>query len=240
MLAGVLFYVALIALVTTTILSAGLAMTRMSVARMTQPYLDAGYQRAAVALQERVAAQMQADGAAYPAPVFTPLAPECANAACTYTAGELVSVLQSAPPAFGTSCDPSQSSCAQNVQANPYVDESRIAADVTVEVRDTSGSIVAQRSETLVLRTFAAPPYVAIAGSRESAFDAATASNAAGDDGGAVPATPNPCASAALGIAADTAVRVAYRNQTTSACSDGSAWSNASYGATTPAGGWNP
>src|SRR5579862_3283226 len=112
MLAGALFYVALIALVATTIVSAGLAMTRMSIARMAQPYLAAGYQRALTSLQERVGAQIQTHGIFYPAPAFTPIPSACANVSCTYKSTETIALTASSVPTAGPSCDPLQSSCA--------------------------------------------------------------------------------------------------------------------------------
>lgn len=237
MLAGVIFYAALLALVATTILSAGLAMTRAGISRMAQPYLAAGYQRALGSLQQSIAADMQSGGVPFPAPAFAPLGPSCANAACTFTTTETLAVAQTASPSAGPSCDPVQTNCALNVQTNAYVGESRLAAVITVTVNDAHGAIVATRSGTAVLRTFDAPPYVAIAGSGESSFDDAGA-RAIGDDGGAAPATPNPCASAIAGVADDTSVRVEYRNEKTAACSDGSAWGKASYSSRGTAGGW--
>jgi hypothetical protein len=226
MLAGALFYTALIALAATTILSAGLAMTRMSIALTS--------------LQERVSAQMRAGGIPNPAPSFTPIPSACANASCTYTSTETIALTEEAAPTAGPSCDVSQSNCAPNVQANSYVAESRVTALITVTITDGSGSTIAKRSGTAVLRTFNTPPYVAIAGSRDGAFDDVLASHAAGDDGGAPPATPNPCASAAPGVSDYTAVRVAYRNTVTQACSDGSAWADSSYGVRSSGTGWGP
>jgi hypothetical protein len=236
MLAGVIFYVALIALVATTILSAGLAMTRMTVTRMAQPFIAAGYQRALNSLQQTIAADVQS-GVPFPTPTFAPLGPACANAACTYTTTETIALAQSASPTPGPSCDPGQTNCALNVQTNAYVSESRLSAVVTVTVSDARGAVIATRSLTAALRTFDAPPYVALAGAGESAFDDA-GSRAIGDDGGAAPATPNPCASASAGVADDTSVRVAYRNEKTAACSDGSTWGNASYSSGAGASGW--
>lgn len=240
MFASAIFYVALIALVATTILSAGLAMTRMTIARMAQPYVAAGYQRAVASLAQTISADMQSGGVPYPAPSFTPVPASCANAACTYTTSESIALTNAAAATPGPACDASQSNCAPNVQANGYVAESRLTAAITVTVNDASGALVARRSGTVVLRTFEAPPYVAIAGSRDGAFDDIMNSHAAGDDGGAPPATPNPCARAAPGIADDTTVRVEYRNASTNACTSGSAWANAAYGSRSTSSGWSP
>lgn len=231
MLAGALFYVALIALAATTILSAGIAMTRATIVRASQPYLAAGYQRALTSLQQQIAAAMQSGGIPNPAPSVTPIPASCANPSCTYKTAATIALAQSAAPTPGPSCDPAQSSCALNVQTNAYVAESRVTAIITVTLTDAAGSTIAQRSGTAVLRTLDAPPYVAIAGSREAAFDDVTGGHALGDDGGVPPVTPNPCASAPPGVSDDTTVRVAYRNVVTSACSDGSAWADGSYNA---------
>lgn len=239
MLAGALFYVALIALVAATILSAGLAMTRATSTRMARPYLAAGYQRAVTSLESAVAADMQSGGLPYPAPTFTPLPSECANAACTYTTTATIAVSQTGSATPGPSCDPAQTSCAPNVQTNAYVNESRLTAAIAVSVHDASGALVGARSGAIVLRTMSAPPYVAIAGSRDGAFDDVLSSNAAGDDGGTPPATPNPCMSTTPGAAADTTVRVAYRNAATNACADGSSWGDSSYSTQRSSNGWS-
>lgn len=236
MLAGALVYVALVALIATTILSAALAMTRATIVRMARPYVAAGYQRASASLQSALAAQMQAGGGA-PLPEFTPIPPACANTACTYTVSETIALTQSAAPTPGPTCDPAQTACAANVQTNAYVSESRVTATISVDVKDASGALVLSRAGTIVLRTFDTPPYVAIAGARDGAFDDVAASHAAGDDGGLAPATPDPCTSATPGAAQDTAVRVAYRNAVTNACTNGSSWGDASYAAPA-ASGW--
>jgi hypothetical protein len=231
-LAGALFYVALIALVATTILSAGLAMTRAAGTRMAETYLAAGFQRANASLMQALSAN--------PSATFTPLPPLCANAACTYSTNATIALTQNARPTPGPACDSAQTNCAANVQTNTYVQESRLAAAITVNVLDSDGSVIATRSGTVVLRTMTAPPHVAIAGARDTFFDDVANGNAPGDDGGAPPATPNPCATPAAGLADDTAIRVAYRNAATNACSDGSAWGDASYSASASVAGWAP
>jgi hypothetical protein len=240
MLAGALYSMALIALIAAMVLSAGLAMTRMTMTRMMQPYIAAGYQRAATALQQRIAAQIAGGSAPYPTPAFTPLPAACANATCTYLTSETIVFTETAKPTAGPACDVSQTNCAPNVQTNSYVGESRLTAQITVNVQNSKGNVLASRSGTVVLRTFGVAPYAAIAGSRDGAFDDITGAHLTGDDGGAPPATPNPCAGGAWGVAEDTTIRVAYRNQTTSRCADGSSWGNASYSATGSSSGWGP
>jgi hypothetical protein len=228
-LAGVLFYIALIALVAMTILSAGLAMTRATIVRMAQPSIAAGYQRAATSLQQTIAAEMQSGGVPNPMPVFTPLPAQCANAACTYTSSETITLSSG-----------SANAAAPNTQSNQYVTEGRLGAVITVTVKDSKGAVIAKRSGSVIVRTFAAPPYAAIAGAREGTFDDITSTHAAGDDGGVPPATPNPCASASAGVADDTTARVAYRNVTTTACADGGSWGTVRYSSAAPGGGWSP
>lgn len=240
MLAGVLSYVALIALVAVTILSAGMAMTRMTIERMARPYLVSGLARAQTAVEQTIAADMQAGGVPNPVPTFTPIPAACANATCTYTTAATIALTQSAPATPGPACDASQTNCAPNVQANTYVAESRVTALITVSVNTASGAEVATRTSTLVLRTLDSPPYVAIAGSRDGTFDDVLNAASTGDDGGAPPATPNPCAASGAASVDDTTVRVEYRNKTTGACSDGSTWGSASYSARSAPGGWRP
>lgn len=239
MLAGALAYVALIAIVAATILSAGMAMTRLSIERMTLPYFSSGYQRAAAALEQTVADDMWRGGIPYPAPSFMPIPAACANSACTYLTAETIMLTQTAPATPGPACDTSQTNCAPNVQTNGYVAEGRLTAQITVHILNAQGYSIAARTGTVVLRTFESPPYVAIAGARDGAFDNVLSAANAGDDGGAPPATPNPCASASS-VSDDTAVRVEYRNKDTNACTDGSAWANSSYSVRGASPGWSP
>lgn len=237
MLANALFYVALIALAASTFLSAGLAMARISTARLAQSALSAGYQHAASVLQQQLANALASGEPPEALPSFTPLPAQCAGGGnpCRYQTTETIAI---APISTAPTCDPAATNCAIDEEANPYVNERRVAARITVAVTGASGELLVTRSQELILRTFSTPPYVAPAGARDGSFDDAPAGRAAGDDGGAPPATPNPCAGAAS--AGGTAVRVAYQNAVTGACSDGSGWRNGSYssGGSTP--GWPP
>jgi hypothetical protein len=239
-LANALFYVALIAMAASTLLSAGAAMTRVTILRLSQSALNSGYQRAAAALQQRLATEIAARGFPSPLPSFTPLPQACAggSAACTYKTGATIALTQPAPETFAAACNPSSSNCATNEEANVYVDEHRLSARITVSVSGPDGTVLVARSADVVLRTFSIPPYVAIAGSRDGSFDSFATDRAPGDDSGALPATPDPCASAAP--ASDTVVRVAYRNAVTNACIDGSAWRDGSYSVDGSAAGWSP
>jgi hypothetical protein len=244
MLANALLYVALLGTIATTFLAAGLAMTRMSAVRIAQTSIAAGYQRAAAALTETLAARIQAGGLPSPLPTFTPLPPACieGSTACAYETSETIEFTQEAPPAPGATCDPSQTGCAQNEQANPYVNESRLTARIGVTVTTAGGVTIAKRTADIVLRAINVPPYVILAGARDGTLDELAASQAIGDDGGTASATPNPCAPGAdTGVADDTAIRVAYHNAATNACSDGSSWRSSSYSIRSafPAG-WSP
>jgi hypothetical protein len=235
-----LFYVALITIAAMTFLSAGITMTRMTATRIAQTYLAVGYQRAVSSLQQSIAAYVQSGGAANPLPTLTPLPPACAGSRCAFQTSARVT-LSPANPAPAATCDASQSNCAQNEQANAYVNEGRIPARIVVTVTTSGGMQLARRSSDVILRTIVTAPYVIIAGARDASFDDVASGHAAGDDGGTVPATPNPCASVAPGMADDTAIRVAYQNTTTAQCTDGSSWRSSSYNtAGSSAPGWSP
>jgi hypothetical protein len=242
-LAKALFYVALTGVVTATFLSAGLAMTRASIHRLAQTYVASGYQRAASTLQQTLAEDLRAGGLPSPLPSFTPLPETCVDSSnpCRYENTASIALTQSSVPAASAQCDSNQTNCASNEQANAYVQESRITARITVTIAAAAdGTVLAQRTGDVIVRTMKTPPYAVIAGSRDGTFDDVVGRHAVGDDGGALPATPNPCSSPLpAGISDDTAVRVAYRNQTTNACTDGSAWRTESY-STDSGSAWSP
>lgn len=228
MLLNAIFFVVLLATVAAGFLSAGLAMTRVAAIRGAQAYVNQTYQRASASAQDTLARYMSSGGIPDPAPSMTPLPQACVDARCTFTTSADIRLI-ALPQTVSTACDPSQSSCAQDEEANAYVDERRYAARITAIVRDAGGNVLARRTDDLVLRTIAQPPYVVPAGARDGSFDGISASQAAGDDGGAPPATPAPCAQSSPGSSQSTQIRVAYRNAVTAACTDGSAWRGASY-----------
>ncbi|HET9393049.1 MAG TPA: hypothetical protein VFO29_06000 [Candidatus Rubrimentiphilum sp.] len=213
MLVNALVCVALIALAATTILSAGLVTTRVSVHRLAQTYLSQGYQRAVDTLETNIAAYAQAGSIPSPLPTFTPLPPLCADAnpPCAFTSTATITLSRG-------------NATASNQEANAYVAEDRLAAHISVAVRAPDGTLLATRDNDLTLRTMLSPPYVAIAGARDATFDDVAFGNLVGDDGGKPPATANPCAAGAAGSSDDTVVRVAYKNAQTGACTDGSSW----------------
>jgi|GEM_PF-1738584 len=243
MLANAIVYVALIALVATTFLSAGLAMVRTAIHRSAQTYVTPGFQRAASALQQTLAQDLRTGTLPAPLPTFTPMPPACvdANTPCRYKSSASITLTQTGTAVAGSQCDAMRTNCAAHEQSNAYVRESRITARISVSITAASdGALLATRTADLIVRTMNTPPYAVLAGNRDGSFDDAIAAHAAGDDGGTLPATPNPCATAVAGASDDTAIRVAYRNQTTNACSDGNSWRTESYDSSTEAATWSP
>jgi hypothetical protein len=223
MFANALFYVALIAMTSSTLLSAGLFMARVTIARQAEAALTPGYQRAAEALQQRIAAAIQNGGLPNPLPSFTPLPPVCADSACSYKAAETIVI---------------QPDGAINEEANGYVNEHRVTAHISVTVRAPGGEMLATRSDDVIVRTFDTPPYAAITGANDGSFDGLSQGQTAGDAGGTLPATPNPCGGTAPGD--DTVIRVAYRNTVTGACTDGSQFRSNASSAASNSSGWRP
>lgn len=235
MLLNTLFYVLLIGIASSTFLTAGLFMSRATIERLAQNAVAPAYQRAAGALQQTIAADMQNGGLPDPLPAFTPLPAFCVDSACNYKASETIAVVQNSG---GAACDASSPNCAINEEANGYVNEQRVAARITVTVAAPGGETLVTRSAGVILRTFAAAPYAAIIGSRDGSFDGIAAAGTAGDDGGTLPATPDPCAGAPPDN--DTVIRVAYRNAVTNACSNGSSFRSNAYSAGSTDAGWAP
>lgn len=235
MLANALFYVLLIGIASSTFLTAGLFMSRLTIERLAQNAIAPAYQRAAAVLQQTVVTDMQSGGLPEPLPSFTPLPSSCIDSACNYTAHETIAVEPNAPSA---ACDASSPNCAVNEESNGYVNEQRVAARITVTITAPGGETLATRSADVILRTFATPPFAAIAGARDGSFGGLPPAQTAGDAGGTLPATPNPCASAPPDD--DTVIRVAYRNAVTNACTDGSTFRNNAYSASSPNSGWSP
>lgn len=236
-----LFSIALVAVIASTFLSAGLAMTRATVHRLAQTYAAAAFARAQASLQQTLAADLRAGPLPSPLPAFTPIPATCVDASdpCRYTSAEAIALTQLALPASVPQCDVSTTNCASNEQANGYVDESRVSARITVTIAAASdGAILATRTRDVILRTMETPPYVVVAGNRDASFDDVVGRHALGDDGGVAAATPDPCATTFVpGTSDDTVVRVAYRNQVTNACTDGNAWRTESY-QTSAASSW--
>jgi hypothetical protein len=241
MLANALLAVALAAVIASSVLTAGLAMTRMAIERGAEMYAVVGYQRALDALVQDLRTHLQAGTLPQSPPAPLPAACVDGGNPCSYETSAAIAFVQTAAPAAASSCDTSQSNCAVNEEANPYVAEGRVIARITVNVSTAQGAVLTTRTNDVVLRTLSVPPYVTVAGTRDGTFDDVASAATAGDDGGAPPATPNPCTAASAGSSIDTTVRVAYQNAQSSACSDGSRWQNGSYtiGGSAPSG-WSP
>jgi hypothetical protein len=239
MLASAIFFLAILAVVAATMLSAGVAMTRADIHRLAQSYLSAGEEQAVQSITKTLSTAMSGGALPSPMPTIAPGAPACADQRCTYLVAESV-VFTSTMPALGSTCDVQQTNCAVNDQANAFVNEDRFTARVTVTVTDTGKNVLAARSDDVLFRTLQTPPYLAVVGHRDGTLDDISAANAAGDDGGLPPATPNPCDSPAASTD-DTTIRVAYQNAQSGACSDGSSWEAGSYSQTGSAPqGWSP
>ncbi len=230
MLANALICVALVALAANTILSAGLISERVAVRRAAQTYLNREYQHAAAALISEIAPFARSGSFPDSLPSFT-FAPACVDERrpCSFTGSARVSAQIVDSDSSPAPCDVAWA-CANNEQRNIYVTERRIVARISVAVQAGDGSFLATRDSDVTLRTFNAPPYVAIAGARDRTSDAVLASGfPPGEDAGRPPATANPCAPDSPGTSDDTVVRVAYENTQTGACSDGSTWRSPAY-----------
>jgi hypothetical protein len=230
-LGAALCYIALCVAVSSAFLSAGLAMTRATMHRLSQTYIAIGYQRAASSLQQTFAQDLRGGSLPDPLPTFTPIPPACVNneIPCRYTTSETIALTEGSTPNQVDGCDVEKTNCASNVQANAYVNESRLTARITVTVSTAAGAALAERKSDIIFRTMNTPPYVVLAGTRDWTFDDIASMHALGDDGGLPPATPNPCQTSAANTSDDTVVRVQYRNTVSNACTDGSTWSTSSY-----------
>lgn len=142
---------------------------------------------------------------------------------CDYTLSESVRLtagaIADAPCATG-------GGCAQNLESNPHVQEGRLGGTMLATIHRRDGSVALQRRYDVVLRTFAAPPYVTIASVRDASADAGPTAANEGDTGGIAPAT---------------FVRAAYLNTQTGSLTDAStfesqAWANGN----ARTSGWRP
>lgn len=221
MLLNALLCAALLASISLAVVTAGLAMTRTAITRAAQTASASAYRRAAGAVYSRLSDAMQTGG---PLPAFTPLPEECEESKCAFRTSATV-VLRA--PVTPRGCSVSGDTCARNEESNPYVDEGRVTARIAVVVKGADGSTLATRVRDLTLRTFHTAPYVAPAAASDATIDAFA--NPPGDDGGAPPATPNPCASPGSAAANGTAVRVAYVDTSSARCTDASAWRDSAY-----------
>lgn len=227
MLANALVCVALVALAANAILSTGMISARIAVRRIAQTYAS---QESSAALDAVIAGvQPYARAGAFPNPLpeLRPIPAHCSDPdpPCAFLGSGTITLLRR-DPATPLACG-AGTGCAVNEETNAYINEGRIVARISVFVRAADGTPLAQRDSEVALRTFAVPPYVAIAGSADGTFDSAGGPH--GEDAGLPPVTPNPCAVATPGQAGDTVVRVAYENAQSGECSNGSSWRTTGY-----------
>lgn len=241
MLANALFCTAIVALLASTILTGGIAMTRAAIHRAASAYVAGGYQHGIQIVESTLAADMQNGGLPSPLPPVGAQPPQCADAPCRYFTTETAQFTTVTLSTPSPSCDIAQSNCANGEESNAYVAESRVTSRITVVVSDPGGNSLATKSADVTFRTLRRPPYAIVAGFRDGGFDDVASEGAPGDDGGLVLQSPAPCASAQPGTSDDTSIRVAYQNEQTNACTDASTFAAQSYSQSPSApAGWSP
>lgn len=225
MLANAIVCVAIVAMAANAMLSAGLISERIAVRRLAQQYVAGEYARAMDALFSNVAGYGKAGGVPDPLPSISPLPPRCAAPrSCALTSSSTIELLR-LDPNRSLPCT-ADSACALNEETNSFVREGRVVARIAVAVRAADGTLLATREQDVTVRTFAAPPYAAIAGASDRTLETR---ETIGEDAGTVPRTPDPCSTAPAGQSADTVVRVAYVDTQTGECRDGSSWRTSGY-----------
>jgi hypothetical protein len=123
----------------------------------------------------------------------------------------------------GASCAPL---CAVGMQENDAVAEGRLAERFRIRVIGSDGSVLAERDRYAVFRTFRAPPYLALAGTRDAGSDAIASGTSEGDDGG---------------VPGSTTVNVRYVNGANAAAIDANVWSSRAWSdADARASDWDP
>jgi hypothetical protein len=228
------FAAVLMAIVAGAFLCSGLAVTRAVIHHGAQQALIAGYDRARSAAMQTLASAAQQGVPLQAIPAIAPMAAQCVDTeeSCAYRAAEtIVFTGYAADPE--DSCS-TQNSCLRSEQENPYVDEGRISARISVIVTGSGGEQLAAQSSVLVLRTLRTPPYVVVSGARDIRLDAAGEPLQTGDDGG-MRASFDPCASPLPGTTGDTAIHVVYRRTSDGHCTSGEAWHDTSVSPGSPA-----
>jgi hypothetical protein len=124
-------------------------------------------------------AQRAAAGAAIPAP--SAMCAYATETGCAVTVRTAIAVPTAVPGATPSSC-PSDA-CTVYMQNNSHVAESRASYSITAQVLASNGDVLMTRSAVVGFRTFAAPPYAALAGLLDTTLDA-IADGGSGDDGG--------------------------------------------------------
>jgi hypothetical protein len=160
-------------------------------------YADVALEQARLALVSQVAEQVQAGSPDGPfvAPSPTALAPVCdaapaaTPAPCAFSASVSVTMLGQ------TRVSGPANELAQNLQRGEGVDENRVSATLSVTVVSPAGSV--QRRRSLIVRTYAVPPFASDDGSDEP-----TAGDVASGDSGGI------CDGSAICAGADTRIHV--------------------------------
>lgn len=187
------FMSAILALALAATLEGSLAFARASTHRAADRLAENGLGTARATLLAGLAAQAKG-GAAPSAPPPLARAAACSGTPCPF-------YLDADFDLGGTTLDdgdPNRNATAENLQTHPAVAEQRLAARITAHVTAADGSLLAQRTELLTLRTTAVPPYVIVDGSSDGdgTRDGASEADAAGCDPGAAgscdPGAPAP------------------------------------------------
>jgi hypothetical protein len=144
-------------------------------------YANAALERAQDDALDSLAAQVGAGGAAGPfvAPSPAPPYSACATAPCAFVAATNVQLA-------GQTASGAGESVAANLQANTGVGEGRVAVLLASTITNANGGILARATRRITVRTFAAPPYVALSGVDEPVAGNANVADFAGScDGSA-------------------------------------------------------
>ncbi|GAC1657831.1 MAG: hypothetical protein NVS9B12_10150 [Vulcanimicrobiaceae bacterium] len=99
----------------------------------------------------------------------TPIAPACISndSPCTMFVRQTLSAPAQIPPANGTACSAPATNCAMNLQKEAIA-ESRLGLQLSTELLDANMNPLLVRTHFLTVRTFAVPPYFALAGERDA------------------------------------------------------------------------
>jgi hypothetical protein len=245
-IANALVMIALLALVTTTILSAGLAMTRVAVYQGAQRVIAAGYEGAVSSIAGELSQEISS-GKLVPTALPSPLpelvpgspAPACASAPCAYStsySAVLTTTRGITAGATPAPCGDADTNCATDLQENADVGEGRVTARISMNVSGADGTPILTRAEDVTFRLTDVPPYVTVVGTRDGTIDELAATATQGDAGGLASGS----ASCAAQSSDDTSVHVQYYNTATQSCSDGSSWQTQGYSsAANDAPGWS-
>jgi hypothetical protein len=170
------YAVALAALLATTWLQLASAGIIAAAKHVAVRYAGTALERAQDELLESVAAQVASTGPSGPFSAPTPGPP---LAACPTTPCAFVVATQSRLEGE-TAQTSAGESVAANLQQNSGVAEQRVAASLSSIVSNAGGGVLARATRRITLRTFAAPPYVALSGVDEPVAGNANVADFAG------------------------------------------------------------